>query len=259
MTKLYNSLFYSKPIEVENINGEILVIITDNLGRETIYSWYDIKEKNTESIYINKCLLGGFIKKVPKNVLIIGFGGGAFAKYLEDHLQNINITGIEIDKAMIEIAKKEFKVKTNNFYISDALKAIEKIIKQKKLYDLILIDVYGSNGEMPEYFQEKIFFKNIKKILLNDGTISINFSNYELENKKNVEKYNKIHSNLINYFGKYYSHILSGKNDRGNIIGIYNLNKKYNAIDFNSSYLEKVKKGIIVYDSKIIQNTILDT
>jgi hypothetical protein len=57
MTKYYKSIFYSKPIEVEDIDGEILVIIKDNLDRESIYSWYDIKEKNTESIYINKCLL----------------------------------------------------------------------------------------------------------------------------------------------------------------------------------------------------------
>ena len=43
MTNYYNSKFYSKPIEVENIDWEILVIINDSKNREVIYSWYDIK------------------------------------------------------------------------------------------------------------------------------------------------------------------------------------------------------------------------
>jgi hypothetical protein len=44
---------------------------------------------------------------------------------------------------MFEIAKKELKVKTNDFYVMDASIALDKIIEHKKLYDLILIDVYG--------------------------------------------------------------------------------------------------------------------
>jgi 23S rRNA G2069 N7-methylase RlmK/C1962 C5-methylase RlmI len=43
---------------------------------------------------------------------------------------------------MFEIAKNELKVKTNNFYIMDAIDALDKIIEQEKKYDLILIDVY---------------------------------------------------------------------------------------------------------------------
>ena len=110
MTNYYNSKFYSKPIEVENIDWEILVIINDSKNREVIYSWYDIKEKNTESTYINKCLLWWFIKQIPEKVLIIWFWWWAFAKYLEDHIQNINITWIDIDKTMVDIAKKELLV-----------------------------------------------------------------------------------------------------------------------------------------------------
>ena len=34
MTKYYNSQFYSKPIEVENIEWEIIVTITNNLNRK---------------------------------------------------------------------------------------------------------------------------------------------------------------------------------------------------------------------------------
>ena len=261
MTKYYNSLFYSKPIEVENIDWEILVIITDNFWRETIYSWYDIVEKNTESIYINKCLLWGFIKQIPKDVLIIWFWGWTFAKYLEDHIENINITWIDIDKAMVDIAKNELKVKTNDFYILDAKNTINILKEKKKKYDLILIDVYWSDWKIPEYFVKKWFFGEIKNILSENWVLSINFSNYDLE----ISEYKKIHSNLISIYWQYFSHILAWENDLGaawpyrwNIVWIYNLNKFYEASDYDSNYLKKFKTWEIIYDWNIIKNTFLD-
>ena len=255
MNKYYKSKLYSKPIEVVNIEWEILVIITDSSGREIIYSWYDIVEKNTESIYINKCLLWWFIKKIPANVLIIWFWGWAFAKYLEDHIEKVNITWIEIDKAMIDIAKKELKVETRDFYIMDAIKALEKLISKKKNYDLVLIDVYWWDWEIPEYFQEKYFFENIKKVLNTDWTVSINFADDNLENK---EKYNKIHSNLINIFWEYYINILAWENDRSNVVWIYNLTEYYSAENLNDKYKENYKSWKIIFDENIIKNTTLE-
>gem|GEM_PF-5419584 len=49
--------FYKKPIEVAIINNEVIVIITDDHDRETIFSWYDLDLQMTKSSYINKCLL----------------------------------------------------------------------------------------------------------------------------------------------------------------------------------------------------------
>ncbi len=256
MSKYYNSKFYNKAIEVANIFWEIIVIVSDNKDREIIYTWYDVEEKNTESNYINKCLLGWFIKKIPKKVLIIWFGWWAFAKYLEDHIENINIDWIDIDETMFEIAKNELNVKTNNFYIMDAIDALDKIIEQDKKYDLILIDVYWSDWEIPNYFWEKNFFEKIKYVLLDDGVLSINLADYDLNNLEKTQKYNNIHNNLINIFWEYYSHILAGINDRWNVSGIYNLDKNYNSWDFDNNYLDKVKSGEIIFDEKIIRNTI---
>ena len=257
MSKLYSSKFYSKPIEVVNIEWEILVIITDSNWREIIYTWYDIVEKNTQSTYINKCLLWWFIKKIPKNVLIIWFWWWAFAKYLEDHTKKINIEWIDIDETMIEIAKKELKVKTNDFYIMDALIALDKIIEHKKLYDLVLIDVYWWDWEIPEYFNEKLFFEKTKQVLKSDWVVSINFADYDLKNTDKKNKYDLIHLNLLEQFWEYYSQMLIGENDRWNVIWIYNLDKFYVASDYDNIYQENVKTWEIIYDENIIKNTFL--
>ena len=255
MTNYYKSKFYSKPIEVEDIDWEKIVTITDNKNRKIIYSWYNIEEKNTWSIYINKCLLWGFIKKIPKSVLIIWFWWWTYAKYLEDHVPNINITWIDIDEAMIEISKKEFWVKTNAIYILDAKEALKQITKKKKEYDLILIDVYWWDWEIPKYFEDRLFFEKIKQVLEKSWVLSINYADYNLANKK---KYNKIHTNIISLFWDYYSHLLAWKNDRWNVSWIYNLDKNYTAKEYDINYMNKYKSWEIEFDWNIIKNTFLN-
>lgn len=259
MPNYYKSEFYKKPIEVENIEWEKLVIITDNKDRKIIYSWYDILEKNTSSIYINKCLLWGFIRWIPKNILIIWFWGWTYAKYIEDNIKtNTNITWIDIDKTMIEISKKEFNVQTDDLYILDAKEALEILVKKRNKYNLILVDIYDWSCEIPKYFQWYSFIDNISKLLIKNGIISVNYSDYDLNNKKRSWDYKKIHNNLINGFWKYYSHILSWKNDRWNVMWIYNIDKNYTSEDYNLNYLELVQKWLINYDENIIKDTILD-
>lgn len=255
MIKQYKSDFYNHPIEVDNIWWELIVTITDNKWRKIIYSWYDLVSKNTQSHYINKCILWWLIKQTPKNILIIWFWWWAFCKYLEDHISNIKITWIDIDETMFKIAKEEFKVKTNDFITMDAKEAINKLVLEDKKYDLILIDVYWNNWNIPESFKEKSTYENIKKILESNGTLSINYADYRWIN---IWKYNKIHFFLKELFGENYIHILSEKETKWNVSWIYNLDKKYNSIDINLKYLEKVKKAEILYDSNMIKNIIIE-
>lgn len=254
MQKKYKSKFYKFPIEVSDIGWEKLVIITDNQKRESIYSWYDVVEKNSQSFYINKCLLWWFIKKIPKSVLIIWFWAGSFWKYLEDHIQEINITWIEIDKTMIDIAKNEFWIKTKDLYISETNLALEKIIKLHKQFDLILIDVYWNDWEIPDYFSKEIFFIKLQKILKSNWTISINYSNYNIEFKNRLEKYKTIHSNFLKYFSKFHSFIYEEKKDNWNKVWIYNLDKKYLKDDFEKNYLSHTKNWFIKHDKNLYKN-----
>jgi len=253
--KKYISKFYKEPIEVENIEWEIIVSVTDNNKNKIIYSIYDVIEKSSYSPYISKCLLGSFIKKIPKNILIIWFWAWAFGKYLEDYVSEVKITWIEIDEVMIEIAKKEMWVKTSIFFNLDALESIDILTKKKNnKFDSILIDIYDSNIEIPKYFEDLDFIKKIWFLLTTNWTISINFSDFLGKNKKSYEK---IHNNLITTLSKFYSHILSWTKENWNISWIYNLDKNYSSEEINLAYLEKVQNCEINYDSNLIKNTIL--
>lgn len=264
MIKYYNSNHYKETIQVINDNWEIIVIVKDDLNRESIYTWYNTREKNSKSPYINKCLLWWFLQDDIKNVLVIWVWWWAFIKYIEDHLSNVNITWIEIDETMIEIAKNELYIKTDDIIIWDLVDKIEVLIDRKLFYDLILFDVYWWFWEIPENVLDTNILKKIKKILNKTWIFSINYSNFAIYSEnmsdiKRVKFYKKVHQNIKKIIWWEYIWFLAWKEDWWNISWIYNLEKKYTLPKIKWIYFNKVKENKIKYDSKIIEWIYLDT
>jgi len=256
MQKIYHSEFYKNPIEVDNINWEIIVTITTKLWEKVIYSWYDLKNKETHSEYINKSLLWSFINNIPKKVLILWFWWGSFIKFLEDHIENIEIIWVDIDETMLKISKEIMWVKTEKLFIEDAELFIEKLFLENNInFDSILIDCYWWNSKIPEHLLLEPFFYKCSQILLDNWIISINMANFEQEEYI----YKKMHKNIISQLkNKYYSLLLANKNDYSNVVWIYNLKQKYSSKDFYRNYIKEVKKWNIENNFKILENIFLD-
>ena len=254
ITKNYPSYLFSKPIEVADIDWEIIVTITNRDESESVYSWYDLVEKESYSVYINKCILWWLIKWVPKKVLIIWFGWWSFIKFLEDHFQNIEITGIDIEPAMKNICEDILWVETNNLIIWDANLVLDELIKKNNKYDLILFDVYWNNSKIPENLTKLDFFEKIKKVLEENWIFSINMSDFEWEK----EIYENIHKHLKYLFWNNFSLFQTWENDISNCMWIYNLEKNYSSKDFDENYKNLVKNNLAIDSSEITKNTFLD-
>jgi len=255
MTNYYKSQFYKKDIEVENIDWEILVNIITDTWEKIIYSWYDLIDKTSYSPYIKNSILASFIWNLPENLLIIWFWGWAYAKYFKDYLwEKINFSGIEIDEAMIEIAKKEFNLDKINYFNLDYLESLNILNKKKNnKFDTIFIDIYDQNSKIPQNFNNIENIKLIKNILSKNWKLIINFANTE----GNKNYYSEIHNKLIEIFWDNFIKILNNKEDGWNIIWVYNLTKKYNSEELILEYLQKVQTWLINYDSNLIKNIYL--
>ncbi|MCL4390490.1 MAG: methyltransferase domain-containing protein [Patescibacteria group bacterium] len=97
---------------------------------------------------------------VPKNVLILGLGGGTAAKIISQKWPAAKITGVEIDPVMIFLGKKYFNLaKIPNLEIiqSDATNFLRST-KQK--FDLILTDAYIGNRRETIKIPKKLLTKN---------------------------------------------------------------------------------------------------
>ena len=161
----------SKTLEVTWLNGK-LVLDSQN----TNYSFGSLQrilKTGLKNIGFEK------IKKM-NSVLILGVAGGSVINTLKNEIKfEGKITGIEIDKEIIEIANRFFKLnefKNTEILIDDAYEFVQKT-NQK--YDLIIIDIF-QDAKMPDFLYDNKFIEKIK-LLLNINSFIV-FNTMVLDN-----------------------------------------------------------------------------
>ncbi len=122
-----------------------------------------------------------------QNILILGFGAGSFAKLVNKKYPVAKITGVEIDKEIIEVAKKYFSIdRINNLEIV-TVDAFNFLKTNKQTFDLIFIDLYlGKKNAVPKV-ENKSFLDSLKKSLDQNGIVIFNLINFKKYQKANAE------------------------------------------------------------------------
>jgi len=181
-------------------NGRIFVK-EDNLGVLRVICGGPTQSISPDSKKVNELFWGKIIEYMlqnsiePKKVLILGFCAGTFAHMLNNRFEGIDITGVEIDSKMLDIAKDFFKIdkiKNLKLVVADAFDFVKK---DKEQYDFILIDTYlGSN--FPQYLASTEFIEHVKKRVTDDGVVIMNMLNTD----KNKDTTNNLQSYMKRIF-----------------------------------------------------------
>lgn len=155
----------SKTLEVTWNNGELVL---DSMNTNYSYgSLQRILRKGLKYIGYDR------IKKFD-TILILGVAGGSVIKTLVNEVKfKGKITGVEIDKDIVEIANNYFKldeVKNLELIVDDAF---EYVLKTKEKYDLIIIDIF-QDTTMPNFLFEDFFINRINFLLKTEGFILFN-------------------------------------------------------------------------------------
>jgi len=113
----------------------------------------------------------------PKEILIIGLGGGVLANTLGELYPDAHITSVEIDPVVAKMAKKYFGYddsKTNfETHIRDGRVFVKRALKGEKRYDLILLDAFNSDY-IPEHMMTREYLEEVKALAKEDGIIMAN-------------------------------------------------------------------------------------
>lgn len=185
-------LSFFVPVKVYQIESEIntSLEVTWNNGQLVLDS------KNTNYSYgslqrvmrIGLAHIGSNVVKKSKSALILGVAGGSVIQTLRDEFDfKGKITGVELDKKIIEIANNYFGL--NKFNDVEIINddAQNFISKTRAKYDLIVIDVFQDNI-MPDFLFEENFVNNLKKILDKNGNILFNtIVNFSTDLKRNKD------------------------------------------------------------------------
>jgi Spermidine synthase len=126
--------------------------------------------------YAKMVLSSLMIQDNPSSILILGLGGGTLVHTYKTLFPNAKITIVEIDEAVVDVAKKYFDFEETDLIRTEVVDG-RVYIKREGLkgtkYDLIILDAF--TGEyIPEHLMTAEFLEEVKKLLPENGMLIAN-------------------------------------------------------------------------------------
>jgi spermidine synthase len=137
-----------------------------------------------------KMMLGAlYLEPQPRNILIIGLGGGTLPAALERLLPQADIDVVEIDPAVVRVARQYFGFRTDehvHVITEDGRVYVRSALRGSKRYQLIMLDAYDSQY-IPEHLLTREFLTEVRSLLTDDGIVAANtFSSSRLYQNESV-------------------------------------------------------------------------
>jgi predicted membrane-bound spermidine synthase len=111
--------------------------------------------------------------ETPKNILMLGLGGGSISTYLGRFLPEAAVTTVEIDPGVITAAKTYFGLRETERMRYRAADGRVFLNRNRELYDLILLDAYRG-GYVPFHLLTREFYTLAKERLAPGGAAAFN-------------------------------------------------------------------------------------
>ena len=130
---------------------------------------YSIKMENLQ--YLMGILM--FIPP-PERILILGIGGGTLVHFLRHHFPDSQITGVDLDEELIDIAQQHLMLpltSDNTRYVyQDAQQFISESSQQ---FDLVVVDIFDGS-ESPGWIKTPQTAQQLGSMLSPKGSIAYN-------------------------------------------------------------------------------------
>ncbi len=237
-----------------DFNG--IIFVTDDSGYrylkfgrsddDNIQSKISISDKTELCFYYTKTsMLGLALFESPEieiyNILMIGLGGGSMPRFLMKCLPKIKIDSVEIDPAVVAVAKHYLFVDENENHkiiIQDGRKFVEST---KKKYDIIFLDAFNAEDSIPHQLMSIEFLNSSKNCLSKNGLMITNFINYN----------QKIYESIFKSYKASFKHVM-----RFNLLRFNRRNIIIMAFDDDAKNLssqeikKKIEKSPNIFDAK---------
>lgn len=177
MASVKKALSWLWPLQVKKLEGKITSVleISYEHGKKVLnagevnYSFGSLHD--VFRIALQKAKI---IEHPPTEVLILGFGAGSIASILVDEFGlHPNMTGIEADPVVIQIAKDEFNIARFHQLDLENTLAEKYIAVTDKKFDLIAVDVFVE-AKVPEACMSSEFLENLYQHLNKHGRVVFN-------------------------------------------------------------------------------------
>lgn len=146
----------------------------------------------------------------PRKVLILGGGEGATAREVLKFKTVEEVTMVDIDQSVIEVAKKyleewhqgAFEDKRLKLIIDDGYKFVEKSLKEGRKFDVIIADLADPTEGGPAYkLYTKEFYEMVKGILDKEGVF--------VTQATSLSYYSEVHAVIRNTLASIFRYVAS--------------------------------------------------
>lgn len=117
-----------------------------------------------------------FVNPQPKSILIVGLGGGTLPRALAQVLPTTRIDVVEIDPAVVRVAKQYFGFATDartTVIEADGRVYVKRALREKRQYDLIMLDAFD-HEYIPEHLLTREFLEEVQSLLSPKGVLAAN-------------------------------------------------------------------------------------
>ena len=151
--------------------------------------------------YARMTFAGLLVNPNPESILVIGLGGGTIPTVLSELYPDAAIDVVEIDPAVVAVAKKYFNYvdsPESSVHVVDARVFIKRAVIRGAQYDLVILDAF-TGDYIPEHLMTVEFVAEAARLLSDRGVLVANtFSTSVLYDHESVT-YNTVFPEFINF------------------------------------------------------------
>ena len=157
-------------LQVSENKREVILSTNVMIGVQSVY----MKDDTLTGMYYDYALAAPIMaaKEDPK-ILILGMGTGTFALQCKRYFPDADITGVEIDEKITELARKYFHLRDDIPVVTYDGRAYIQGIEDK--YDIIMVDAY-QDITIPFQMSSVEFFSLVKEHLNDYGVMVVNMN-----------------------------------------------------------------------------------
>jgi spermidine synthase len=134
------------------------------------------RPKEMVFMYTQMMMAGLLLNPEPRRILMLGLGGGTLPMALDELLPETRIDVVEIDPAVIRVAREFFAFAPSprvDVYAQDGRVFVKRAAQRGETYDLIMLDAF--NGDyIPEHLMTREFLEEIRSLMHDDSVLVAN-------------------------------------------------------------------------------------
>jgi spermidine synthase len=166
-------------------------------------------------------LVNSLKERIPEieNCMILGMGGGTVAHLMSRSFPGIEITSVELDQMMIDLARKYFDIDSipnHRIIKDDALRVViepEEYEITPKYFDVLIVDIVFGD-KYPDLGRTGNFIAAVKNMVKSGGMVVFN----RIYTESYQEEVNSFMGSLEGTFEELDSEIVAGYTNSDNIL-----------------------------------------